>query len=654
MCQWTLLSGAYGHAVARIGHNPQSCGPGRLFAEPDRALQRAREGSVDEESNFGRRLIPSLIPIGTIRTFKVPDTQYYKLTRLAVLKEYRQFSFGRGSDRFRPNSRSLPDPSQGLLCKVWLSTRIMLRLKLRRKTASETLRPFVTDITKVACTNGEACSIDQGRSLIQRICRLVQVVNSWGKAVTGSSEEHSSCNALLMDLLTDVLVVYAPSIHSCVAQRTFAIYYSRLVLNPNLDANWEPGEQVMQYAIALVSKPSIGDLVLDAKPLPKLGSLLEILLPAILSAFQSGVALDECMALLLNVLHELHSYGSIYLLSWHDGVLTLARIPRYELITWIPVLVSFLVALGVGGKHFSNPEPSTPVTVATILSFGSTIAGFSLTYSSISSDFTTYYHPEASSWAIFLYTYFGLLISMVTPLKITLQSLGAAAAIASTYVPSWGDGYQGGNIGGLLAAMLSPTGRFGKFLTVLLSLSVSGNIAANFYSFCPNVQVFIPFLVVVPRYIFSIVAAAIVIPLSIVGAHRFSNTLENFLGLVGYWAGAYIGIILMEHLVFRRNDFEQYNVHNWDKARLLPSGVASVAAGIASFGLVVPCMAQALYTGPIAKITGDIGFEVAFLLGSILYIPFRALEIRIHQRAFTTDAKSCRPPPHADIWSNMK
>ena len=62
---------------------------------------------------------------------------------------------------------------------------------------------------------------------------------------------------------------------------------------------------------------------------------------------------------------------------------------------------------------------------------------------------------------------------------------------------------------------------------------------------------------------------------------------------------------------------------------MLPSGVASIGAGIASFGLVVPCMAQAWYTGPIAKITGDIGFEVAFLLGSILYIPFRAMEIVI-------------------------
>ena len=67
--------------------------------------------------------------------------------------------------------------------------------------------------------------------------------------------------------------------------------------------------------------------------------------------------------------------------------------PRYERIAWIPVLISFLVALGVGGKHLSA-APSTPATAAAVLNFGSTIAGFSLTYSSLSSDFTTYYHPD--------------------------------------------------------------------------------------------------------------------------------------------------------------------------------------------------------------------------------------------------------------------
>lgn len=43
------------------------------------------------------RLLPSLTPIGTIRAAR-PSTKgatYYKLSRLAVVKDYRQFKFGR-------------------------------------------------------------------------------------------------------------------------------------------------------------------------------------------------------------------------------------------------------------------------------------------------------------------------------------------------------------------------------------------------------------------------------------------------------------------------------------------------------------------------------------------------------------------------------
>ena len=75
-------------------------------------------------------------------------------------------------------------------------------------------------------------------------------------------------------------------------------------------------------------------------------------------------------------------------------------------------------------------------------------------------------------------------------------------------MPDWQQGYTGGNVGGLLEAMLRPVGNFGKFLTVLLSLSVAPNIAASFYSVSLNMQVLVPFLVVVPRYVFSIVVTA--------------------------------------------------------------------------------------------------------------------------------------------------
>lgn len=94
--------------------------------------------------------------------------------------------------------------------------------------------------------------------------------------------------------------------------------------------------------------------------------------------------------------------------------------------------------------------------------------------------------------------------------QISLQCLGAALAVNAPAVPAWDAGFAGGeNIGGLLAAILQPTGGFGKFLTVLLSLSVTGNIAATFYSISLNVQVFIPWLVIVPRYAFSVLATAV-------------------------------------------------------------------------------------------------------------------------------------------------
>jgi len=39
--------------------------------------------------------VPSLIPIGTIRAYRPNGASYYKLSRLAVLKHYRRYKFGR-------------------------------------------------------------------------------------------------------------------------------------------------------------------------------------------------------------------------------------------------------------------------------------------------------------------------------------------------------------------------------------------------------------------------------------------------------------------------------------------------------------------------------------------------------------------------------
>ncbi|KAK2465079.1 hypothetical protein APHAL10511_002887 [Amanita phalloides] len=193
------------------------------------------------------------------------------------------------------------------------------RLKLRRKTASETLRPLILDLAKVVRALCEACSIAQGRSIIERTSNFVQMAKLWVTSATDNGGEQSLCDVVLMDLLMTVLVACAQCIQSCLARRSFATYYPRLVVDPNLDTHWEVGEQAVQLAIhaasaigympdALISKPSAGHLIIMAHMNSKMfaqSTLLEDLLPTIVSAFRSGVALDECITLLLTLLHDL-------------------------------------------------------------------------------------------------------------------------------------------------------------------------------------------------------------------------------------------------------------------------------------------------------------------------------------------------------------
>ncbi|KAL4261631.1 purine-cytosine permease (2.A.39) family protein [Pleurotus pulmonarius] len=295
----------------------------------------------------------------------------------------------------------------------------------------------------------------------------------------------------------------------------------------------------------------------------------------------------------------------------------------YEKVAWLPVLIVFLVALGVSGSHLSLPQTEESPPAASVLSFGASIAGFVMSWSGMASDFATYFHPNVSSWRIFAYTYFGLLLPTVT-----LQCLGVACTIAASSIPAWEQGLRDGNVGGLVAVMLQPVGNFGKFLTVLLAISVTGNIAVSMYAFCLNFQVFIPVLSAMPRYVFSLVATAIVIPLAIVGSHKFNDTLANFLGLLGYWSGAFAAIMTTEQLVFRRHDPDNYNTEDWNSPSRLPIGAAALFSGLAAFGIAVVCMDQVWFVGPAAKTTGDIGFEVAVVAAGLLYAATRALEVR--------------------------
>lgn len=204
--------------------------------------------------------------------------------------------------------------------------------------------------------------------------------------------------------------------------------------------------------------------------------------------------------------------------------------------------------------------------------------------------------------------------------------LGAAIAGAVPSVDSWNTGYETSNVGGVFAAMLSPAGGFGKFIVVILSFSMLGNISATMYSITLNFQILVPWLVRVPRYLFAIVVTAIVIPVSIRAATDFFANLENFVALIGYWSACFVAVVVVEHILFRKRSYSSYDHAAWNTASMLPLGIAAISASVLSFGLIVPCMSQVWFEGPIAAKTGDIGFEIGFVLTALLYVPLRALE----------------------------
>ena len=209
--------------------------------------------------------------------------------------------------------------------------------------------------------------------------------------------------------------------------------------------------------------------------------------------------------------------------------------------------------------------------------------------------------------------------------------LGAAIGGAVPNIPSWSLADTTNSVGGVLEAMLRPAHGFGKLVAVLLAFSLIGNMAGTMYSITLNFQLLLPrsLLSLIPRFVFSIVTFAIVLPVGIRAATHFFTSLENFLGVISYWPGCFAAVIGIEHLVFRKNDPGNYDRSAWQDSRRLPAGVAAFVSSIASVAVIVPGMNEQWFTGPIAKHTGDIGFELAFVLTACLYLPVRWWEIRL-------------------------
>ncbi|KAI0341334.1 cytosine-purine permease [Trametopsis cervina] len=318
------------------------------------------------------------------------------------------------------------------------------------------------------------------------------------------------------------------------------------------------------------------------------------------------------------------------------GVISLAvtfcgygLIHKYESVAWIPNVITFIIMFGIGGKHLVNAPPTGPVTRASVITFATTTASSVISWCTMTPDYGVYHNAKASSTRIFIYTYLGFFMA-----SITAHFIGAVFAASAPFNPTWDTGFAGGNsVGGLIEAVLSPLGGFGKFLTVLLALTIPSACAPTMYTFGSSAMTITPWFAKVPRYVFTVISEAILIPVAIVGATHFYDTFVDILSIIGYWSAVFATIILTEHFLFRRADFSLYDISIFDSPRRLPAGIAAVLAFWCAVGIIVPSMSQVWYTGPIAQSgTGDIGILAGSAVAFVVYVGARAVERSVFHR----------------------
>ena len=319
----------------------------------------------------------------------------------------------------------------------------------------------------------------------------------------------------------------------------------------------------------------------------------------------------------------------IAVISFAISFLGIRAVHWIESTLWFPIVICFVILIGVTGTgqeglHVVHPAPKA--TAKGVLGFGCVAAGYQFAWASMASDISLYVPRDVNTYMLFLWVSLAFAVS-TTP----VMMLGAAFSTVAQGIPSWKKAYdESYSPGELLDLVLAGhVGNFGKFIVVLFALSSLGVVVPASYSFGIACQTFLPVLANLPRFIFSVIALAIMLPLAIVGQSRFYDTLNDFVSVIAYWYALFVGIVLTEHFVFRHGNYRSYDVSVWRDWRRLPYGVAGIGSAVLSLGLLIPCIDQDWFTGPIAKHAGDLGFEVGLVLSSVLYCFLRPLEKRM-------------------------
>lgn len=295
---------------------------------------------------------------------------------------------------------------------------------------------------------------------------------------------------------------------------------------------------------------------------------------------------------------------------------------------WIPNLLALFILVGAAGDQLWQQAPPRAHTGKDYIQMVAFTAGNMITWGNVAGDYACYMPPTAPRLRIFLYCLTGIAL----PFSM-LMILGAAIGASVFAIPAWTTAYQTHGTGAVIGFILTDRlGDFGRFILVLLGVSVLATCARDVYTISFNVPAFFPVMRKVPRVFLAAIATAAIIGVAIPASKSFIPAISAFLSIIGYYAGSSVTCFLIEYLWFRKGDPASFDPAIWDDGRKLPTGLSALGAVFISWAFIVPSMVTDWYVGPIAKKTGDLGFEFAVVISLISYLCIRTFEIRMRNR----------------------
>lgn len=361
------------------------------------------------------------------------------------------------------------------------------------------------------------------------------------------------------------------------------------------------------------------------------------------------------------------------------GIFGITYVMAFEGYASIPVFIGFLLLYICSSEYFNTDLQTsssfTPVTArGNWLSFFSVCYGITASWAGVTSDYFIEFPETMSLWASGLLTFICILIP--TTFVGVVSILVATGAMTHANLM---DGYNAYGNGGLLNAAFAKWHGGGKFLLIMLFISLVSNNIINVYSISLSSQIWWgKNFNRVPRWSLVLLSAIIYFVCAIAGRDKLAPILNNFLPIIGYWCIIYITILLEENLIFRRRklqprevgnddsglgsgqakDFEEkevasgghaelneagqplgyvapradvYRWADWDTPSRLPVGGAATAAFLIGVAGAVLGMCQVYYIGPIARRVGEYGGDLGMWCSSgfagVTYPILRYLEL---------------------------